>query len=461
MKKKLPDVTYDLIPSQQTIYLMVKYSLHKQVTQIPTSISLNREIDFDLMKKALNIEISRNDCLRARFIKVNKKLQQYFIPEYTVEDVPVKLFSSAQEQNDYFSEDAQKPVYFLKDEIFRIVFFRSYDGNSGIYLNVSHLNMDAMGVVIFYMDMLAVYRALKTGTELPPALSSYEEYIKKELVKISDTEKMCKHEAFYREYFLKGGEPFYAGVHGHDLLDKARKKNPACRVPAAYSPLNDKADVIERVIAPDDAKKIFEYCSANSVAPESILQLGIRTHCSSINYRTDDVFMMSMCSKRVTVKDKHMSGCVTQPLQMRTILSESDTFEEALKQYFDTRAQLFRHMDYPYITARDLSREIYNYNMIQGPACMMFSWIPVPYLPDSDIKFQFNGYNLGRYITPCYTICYPDPNSGTIKCRYMYRTHMITPEQINAMHDNAVSVITAGIEDPQITIGKLLDKISN
>ena len=41
---------------------------------------------------------------------------------------------------------------------------------------------------------------------------------------ISDKKKMAKHEKFYKEYFLRGGEPFYAGVHGPEFLEKARKK---------------------------------------------------------------------------------------------------------------------------------------------------------------------------------------------------------------------------------------------
>ena len=35
-KKEIPYKLYDIIPSQETMYLMVKYSFHKQLTQIPT-----------------------------------------------------------------------------------------------------------------------------------------------------------------------------------------------------------------------------------------------------------------------------------------------------------------------------------------------------------------------------------------------------------------------------------------
>ena len=50
---------YGLIPSQQTMYMMVRFSFHKQLVQVPTSFSVDRDIDFDLLTKAFNVEIER------------------------------------------------------------------------------------------------------------------------------------------------------------------------------------------------------------------------------------------------------------------------------------------------------------------------------------------------------------------------------------------------------------------
>ena len=61
---------YEFSPAQEMIYFMLKYSIfHKQVIQIPASIVLKRKIDFDIMQKALEKEVERNDCMRLRFVK--------------------------------------------------------------------------------------------------------------------------------------------------------------------------------------------------------------------------------------------------------------------------------------------------------------------------------------------------------------------------------------------------------
>ena len=156
-----------------------------------------------------------------------------------------------------------------------------------------------------------------------------------------------------------------------------------------------------------------------------------------------------------------MSGCVAQPMQLRTIIPEELTFAEALKEMVSVRTSLYRHASYPYITARDLSRDIYNYNLIQGPACMMFSWIPVPLdTATMGFKFDFRTYDLGRYFTPLYAICSPDPKDKGINLNYMYRIKLSKKEDIEALHTNAMKVIMAGIDNPQITMKELLDMCS-
>ncbi len=460
MKKYVPEALYNLIPSQLAMYMMVKYSFSKQLVQIPTSFTVDKDMDFDILTKALNIEFERNDALRLRFVKKDKEIKQYFLPSFKMNKVPCKYFRSAEQQNEFLSADAQKPIRFLKDECFRIYFYKTADGNNGIYINITHLSMDALGVMIFYLDLIHVYRHLRYGTEMPEPLFSYEDYIKEEFARLGNEKKMKKHAEFYTDYFKKNGEPFYCGVHGPALLEKTRKKqkNPNLRVPPVYNPLHDKCNMINGHIGAEDAEKIFGFCRENSIAPESLFLLGIRCHVSAINYRNKDVFMMVNCSKRATVKEKRMSGCVTHPLQVRTIIEEDASFRDALNEFTRVRTQLYRHAEFPYVKALMMSREIYGYNQMQGPACMMFSWIPIPYdLGNEQVKFDFRTYDLGRYFTPLYAICSPDPKDKGINLNYMYRVKNSQKEQIQALHYNAVKVILAGIENPDIKIGTLLD----
>lgn len=458
MKSTVHAVSYPSTPSQETMQYMLKYSLHKQVMQIPMSVTVNRKLDFGMLKDALNTEIKRNDCLRLRFLKAEKKVRQYFLDEFTVKDVPIMHFADESERREYLGADAQKPVRFLKDEVFRIIFYTQNGTESGVYINVCHLNMDASAVFTFFSDLFAVYSALENKTELPAALGSFRDIIREEEKYLADSANTEKDEKFYREFFLKDGEPFYAGIHGHNLLDKARKKNPACRVPSVFDPIHDKAEMKYAHISQADASKINAYCSQNGFSPECVLQMGMRTHASAINYRSPDIYFMSLCSRRSTIKEKTAGGCMTQPLPARSVIPENVSFNEAVEQLYGIQSQLFRHMNYPYMDCRELVRKLYGYGPAASPSCMMFTWLPLDVNSLNGWDFRLDGYNLGRYIMPLYTFALPAPDGG-IDLYYLYRTDTISAQQIESLHNNTVAVILKGIEKPETTVGELLDSI--
>ncbi|MBQ6421186.1 MAG: hypothetical protein IJK02_08955 [Clostridia bacterium] len=453
---------YDLIPSQLNIYMLVKFSFHKQIVQIPASFAVDWDIDFELLNRALNIEIERNDSMRLRFKKVDGEIKQYFLPSYRMEHVRVLHFKTRQEQEDFFTADAKTPVRFLKDETYRIYFFTAADGKKGVYFNCSHLAVDALGMMVMFLDLVGVYRALAGQGEMPKPLYKYEDYIVSELKKAKDEKKLEKGKAFYQEYFAKGGEPFYAGVHGIELLNKERKKtgNPDLHVTkAAYAPYNSHSETLDIGIDKKTGERIFDFCRQNNVAPESLFTFAMRTYCSAINERTEDVFYNLMCSKRITYKDMQTGGCMAQTLQVRTIIPEAATFTDGLNEIFKVRTQLFRQLSFPFIYARGMLMKMYGHSATQGVAAFMFSWLPMPVDMMPDAKLDFETYNLGAYFNPLYAICYPDPLTGGIMMHYMYRDKIVTEADVRRLHDNMCRIILQGIEDPDCTVAALMDSV--
>ena len=462
MAKEINYKLYDLIPSQQTMYLMVKYSVHKQVVQIPSAIVVNDKLDFDLLKKALNIEFQRNDALRLRFVKVDKTLKQYFLPTYSNNNIPILSFKTKQEEDAYLTKDAETPIRFLKGETFRIIFYRTYDSKTGIYLNTSHLITDALGQAVFYADLLSIYKALKNGDELPKPINSYEEHIQREFQYLANDKLHGKDREFYLKYWRDNGEPFYAGVHGPDLLEKARKKDPNIRVPKVFDPIHDKTAIVRRFVSAEDTEKIYEYCKKELVIPENVFLYGLRAHASKVNYRTPDVLNMLLCSRRAVYKDKMMGGCVAQPMQLRVITEETDTFREAVGKVAECRNQLIRHMNFPYLEARYLQQQEFGYTSTQGPSCFMFSWMPIGFaIKEHNFDAEFKAYSNGRFTMQLYIFAVPDAKTGGTDFYYMYRTHIISADQINQLHDNAMKAIMTGIENPDIKVGELLDELDD
>lgn len=453
---------YPLIPPQEMIQYMLKYSFfHKQVTQIPDSIIVSEQIDFDLMTKAFNIEIERNDCLRLCFFKRNGQIMQYFRDPYRIGSVPILEFSSDEERNEVLTADAQKPIRMLKGEIFRLKYFKMYDGRCGIYINIHHLVMDNAAVFFFFSDLFAVYDHLKKGTPMPKPLGSYEERIKKELDYVADKSNLEREKQAYTEYITKNGEPLYLGVEDPKLLEAERKKkkDPSIMAPSLFDPIHDKADLAKRVVPLELSEKVFKFMEENNISGECLVQLAMRLHLSKINGGHLDTYFISLCTRRRTLPEKRSGGTVTAPLPWRVHLEENDTFADALDKMSEAQVWAYRHMDYPYLEYRDLQRELFNYSAAAASSTMMFSWLPIDEKTLNGREYEYVGYGLGRYIMVLYTFAMKDVHSGCLKISYLHRTKFISTEDIDSLHSGTIRALELGISDPNMTVSQLLEKM--
>ncbi|MBR0113082.1 MAG: hypothetical protein IJM02_04985 [Clostridia bacterium] len=452
---------YPFTPAQEMINFMLKYSFfHKQVIQIPASIVVKRKIDFDLMQKALEIEIERNDCMRLRFEKKGG-CRQYFADSINFGKVPVKTFSSLEEQEAFLTADAQKPIRFLKGETYRMYFFNTADGRYGIYINVIHLAMDAPAVFIFFADLLAVYEALESGSEMPKPLGSFETAIQKELEYINNEDKVNADKDFYINYFKKDGEPVWNGVMGPGPLDRVRekKKNPDLKSCGSFDPIHDQAVLEKKTLSVEDSKIILDYMEKNSLSGECVVQLGMRLHVGKINHRHDDTHFLVLSNRRKTLNDKRCGGTLASALPWRVILPEDLTFAQAVEKLRLLQSEIMRHNNYPFINWLEEERKLFNYSMKDGTTTMMFSWFPLEDNTMNGWDYEFHGYSIGHYVMPLYTYAMKDSVTGGLRFAYLHRTDTISSEDIDRLQDNTVKALVMGCSNPDITLKEILDNI--
>ncbi len=462
MKKEVTGAVYDLIPPQEMIQFMLKYSFfHKQVTQIPESILLEKEIDFERMKEAVNIEIERNDCMRLRFFKEKGKVKQYFIESFSLDSIPVLQFSTEEEQMKTLTADAQTPIRIFRDETYRIKFFRTCDGRYGIYLCVHHLVMDNAACFVFFNDILAIYDHLTQGTPMPKPLGKYEDHIKKELAYMANRENLLAEEKAYTEYITEHGEPLYLGVEGPKFLEAERKKkkDPNIMAPSLFDPIHDKAAFTRKVIPYEESQKAIRFMDENGVSGECLIQLAMRLYLSKINNDCTDTYFITLCPRRRTLSEKRSGGTYAAPLPWRLVLTQDTTFSQAIEQLKEIQVWTFRHMDYPYLEYRDLQRRLFNYPAAAGASTMMFSWFPLEADTMNHWNYEFVGYGIGRYVMVLYTFAMKDVKNGTLKVTYQHRTKFVSVEDIDRFHQGTEKALKLGVENPNLTVREILERL--
>lgn len=456
-------VFYDLTSSQELINLQLKFCIFKEVMNIVVCTYIKQQVDIELLKKAIYLEIERNDTLRLYFKKVGKKLMQFFVESNKPDEIPVVDFAgkTKEEQDVFLKKDASRPVQYKKGELFRFKIIKTYDGKTAIYFAVCHMNMDASSVFMLIINLLDIYKSLNNKTEMPKPYSPYSEYIQRDKASLENSKKLGTDEQFFRDLYLKSGEPVYCGVQGIEPLLEMRKKrkNPNLRSYPMTNPFRDKSANIKYHLNSEFAKRIDDYCMEKKTNALSVIQLALRTYVSKINNMEEDVVNYTVCGRRATLADKNSSGCLCGFVPVRTIIKSDTSFSDAVEECSTQLSQSFRHSNYPSVKTIDILVKAYKTPYMDTYTSMLMSFLP--FSPPEGWDMDWEWISNGRFAMFLYVVIVRSPKDKGYDIYYEYRTHILNAQHISALHEGMTEILKTGIDNPEMTIGDIIKKTNN
>jgi hypothetical protein len=448
---------YDLSPAQRLLNISQKYTVHKQVNNLCTSVLLDKELDFDILRKAVVKVYGRMDSLRLRVVKVGKEMKQYFAE---LEEPYIKYLDfsgkSLENMENKLYKIAHKRVTVFGKSMSKVYLIRSYDGKCGIYFVVSHMILDSWGITNFYKDVLQVYEALVKGTDMPKPLAPYEPLLIRD-INYRTTEAYKKDQEFWKS-FLGAEEPIFTHVNGSSMLEKYRKKkkNPNLRYAVAVTLFTKNKNAM--LLLPKElVEKMEAYCSANKLPMQSLVLLGLRSYFSKVNKREKDVMIHSAVARRGTLAEKNTCGTVVHAFPFRTIIDENMTFESACEIISERQLSMYRHSNIDYEEVMSIWHGLYTTPPLGEYTTALLTYQPVKQVSPSGEQLYTKWYGNGALGISLYLTVMDGDGTGSLKFYYEYQTHRISFETIQNLHSYLMRLFETGTANPDITIGELLN----
>lgn len=449
---------YDLSISQKILVYSQTFCLFKQVNNIFSLILLKKELDFDVLRKAIAIGYEHCDTMRLRLTRVNMKMKQYFMesdpPEVKVLDFTGK---TQQEMDKELYRLAAIPIHLTNRSLNRIFLVRSWDGMQGIYLGVSHLALDSWAICVLLKYMMDVYESLISGKDMPAPLKPYEPLLIKEL-DYKNTPQYKKDYEFWQEE-CKRPEPYFTHLLGPAVLEKVREKlkNPDYR--AGHTMAVDNRASHEIVMIPaEQINQMEAFCRQNKFPMQVLFIMAIRTILSARNDRQPDVSLYNAVARRSTQEEKHSGGTRVNALVIRTILAEECTFIDALQQVFERQSLIFRHAEIGLLDVFKMMKEVYTpKDILATYQSTTLTFQPFPMTFGDGTYIQSKWYGNGVASQPFYLTIMDGDGSGALRCYYEYWKKNFSPKDIREIHNQLMKVIMTGIENENVTIGELLN----
>lgn len=451
---------YPLAASQKMHYYTVQYCPKKEVLNIGTSLTIETDINFDVLKESIYESYERCECMRIRFTQdENGEVMQYIAPKEE-RDIPFFEFSHWKQED---AENEMKKWTSVPFERFdspmnKVVMISMPDGFKGVYLLVDHMTMDAQAIVLFLKDVIQVYCSKMYDYEYPKPLQSYVKALEKDLKYEAGSKSYEKDKKFWEEY-LEQSEPIYTDATGDNLLQRQREAQNKPELRAAVGGIQScDAEIAQFHLEPDPSDALVKFCEENQISLATLLLMAVRTYLQKVNNNEPDVSIQNTVSRRATLLEKLSGGSRVHFFPCRTIVNLDETFLQGCEKIRDSQNNIFRHANFNPIEFRAMRSKKYNNAPGESYEPMSLTYQPLSMRTDDmpDIRYKSDWYTNGVAAQNLYlTVMHRSLDNGLDFC-FEYKKEKYNYEDLEKIYYFITRIIFEGVNNPNKTIEEII-----
>lgn len=452
---------YPLVASQKMHYFTVQYCPKKQVLNIGTSLTIENDIDFDVLRESIYEAYDHCECMRLRFCQdENGEVMQYVVPKEERE-IPFFEFShwKYEDAENEMKKWTSVPFERFDSPMNKVVMISMPDGFKGIYLLVDHMTMDAQAVVMFFKDVIQIYCHKKYDTEYPKPLASFIKALEKDL-KYEDNSKSLQKDRKYWTEVLSNSEPMYTDMTGDNKLERERieKNNPNLRAATAGIASCD-AEIAQFHLEPDPSDVLVKFCEEYDIPMASLLLMAVRTYLQKVNNNEPDVSIQNTVSRRATLLEKASGGSRVHFFPCRTIVNTDETFLDGCRKVRESQNAVFRHANFNPIEFMALRSKAYNIEHGQSYEPMSLTYQPLSMRSNDilpDVRYKTSWYTNGVAAQNLYlTVMHRSLDNGLDFC-FEYKKEKYNYNDLEKIYYFITRIIFEGVKNPHQTVAEII-----
>lgn len=466
MKTRKGYTVYPLTVAQKFHFYYLDFCPNKAVVNIGTSLTIETDINFDVLRECILEAYQRSEGMRVQFAKDKDGTWYQYVVDQADQDIPFVDFSdkSMEEAEKIMREWTGKPFKREDSQMSRIVMIRTSDGYQGVYLLADHLIMDAQSLIGFLRDIIELYCSrVYEGVPAPKEMASYIEQLQKDLA----YEAGCKAKERDTEFFqnlIASSEPIYNGIDGTKKLDleRERTKNPNQRAAVNVSDsVESELDIFH--LEGEPTKRLMDFCEEYHISLMCLLVMGLRTYFQKVN-GNDDVSINTAIARRATLKEKKSGGTRIHSFPFRTIIPEDRTFIDALYEIRDLQNEMFRHANYDPVAYFAYRSKLYNTKPGQVYEPMSLTYQPMTLKEKGldqlgGIRYKTKWYPNGATTQAMYLTVMHRPEDNGLDFNFEHQIKAVSREQLEYLYYYLCKIMFKGTENPNLTVGEIMKLI--
>ncbi len=422
---------FDLTIPQKSIWNTEKFYKDTSIANVSGTGKIDEIVDFNMLEKAINIVVERNDALRIRIKIQNNKPMQYF-DKYEFFHVDCVLVKNEEEAEKKIQDLVTTHINVLNEKLVKFIMFKFPNGKGGFNIVGNHIISDAWSSARVCSEVINVYSKLIKNESVDDTLeSSYIDYINSE-TEYLNSDKYIKDKEFWEQRFNKQYETA-------KVIPNNDEKT-----------INSKAKRKEIKISKLITKQINEYCKINRISPFVFL-LGIYgIYLSKIN-NLDEIIIGTPMLNRKGIKEKQMIGMFVNTLPFKISIDSKLNIKDLFTQIAQDSMSMLRHQKYSFFELINYIRK--NLKMNNNLYDFVISYQNAKTTAnESDIKYSAK-WNFNENISETINVHISDIDSEEqYNIFYDYQINCLKEKDILDLHQRILRMIEQVINSEELLV---------
>ena len=463
MRKRHGYPVYPLTAAQKFHFFYQNFCPKKEVLNVGTSLTIQADLDWDVLKQSIYKAYERCEGMRVRFAADKQGNWYQYVVDKEERDIEFVDFTgkTMEEAAQIMTKWTQVPFKRQDSPMNRIVMIKTPDGYNGLYLLGDHMIMDAQSLICFMKDIIELYcNTMFEGVPYPKDMASYIEQLQKDLAYEAGSKAQQRDAEFFRQQ-IATSEPIYNGLLGPQKLENERKRcnNPNLRAAVNVSDSVDSAiDIFH--LEEEPTKRLMDFCEKYHVSLATLLLMGLRTYFQKMN-GNDDVSINTAIARRATLKEKKSGGTRIHSFPFRTIISQDKTFLEGIYEIRNLQNEYFRHANYDPVAYFTERAKMYPNQPGQTYEPMALTYQPLTLKEKGleqigDIKYKTRWYPNGATTQAMYLTVMHRPDDNGLDFNFEHQVKAVSREQLEYLYYYLCKIMFKGVENPNLPIGDII-----
>ena len=464
MRKRKGYKVYPLTVAQKFHLFYLPFCPTAAVLNIGTSLTIEAEIDWDLLAKSINQAYARSEGMRIRFAKDKEGTWYQYVVDPEDKEIEFADFTdkTVEEAHEIMQQWTTVPFKMADSPMTRVVMIKMPDGFNGIYFLGHHMVVDAQSLICFLKDIIELYCNEKyEGVPYPKDMASYIEQLEKDLAYEAGSKAQARDIEYFQKEIAKS-EPIFSGIRGKGQLEAAREmfKNPDLR--SAFSATDDTKSALDIFhLEAEPTRRLMDFCETYHVSLACLLLMGLRTYLQKMN-GFEDVSINNAIARRATLKEKKCGGTRIHSFPVRTVFPEDMKFIDGVYAIRDKQNEIFRHANYDPTAYFAYRSKIFP----QPHAGLTYETISLTYQPMTlqengltqlgDIRYKTKWYPNGSCPQAMYLTVMHRPEDNGLDFNFEHQLKAVSREELEYLYYYLCKIMFKGAENPDLTIGEII-----